>query len=135
MLVSSDHLNISQRIIQEYELDAMVEYHPALAMAELCLLTKELKNKQAWKDNREMANLIIIHPHTFAGADEMCRAVRKHLPEVNIIELKNGKLALTTPHEHALDVLEEPPIIVSDTIDANELNMLLDIPISREDEQ
>jgi hypothetical protein len=60
------------------------------------------------------------------GLPFLMKALRQHLPDVEISTMKDGQLQSMNDNSHAVDTLEDPPIIHAESVDADELSMLLD---------
>ena len=118
--------------MQKYELNATFEHHPSLAMAEICLLQKAMGDSQAWSEDSPSPHLLLVHTSKMLDAQLMVDSIRKYLPHVRISELRDGRLESYENFGAVVDMLEDPPIIHSESIDADELSMLLD-PSPQED--
>ena len=60
------------------------------------------------------------------GLQEMQKAIRQYLPDVEISTIKDGQMQSIHDDSAVVDSLEDPPIIVAESVDADELSMLLD---------
>jgi hypothetical protein len=56
----------------------------------------------------------------------MLKAIRQYLPDIEISTIKNGQLQSIHDDSAIVDTLEDPPIIHAESVDADELSMLLD---------
>ncbi|MBC8310297.1 MAG: hypothetical protein H8E83_07280 [Planctomycetes bacterium] len=126
VLVPLERIDAAKDIAQKYELNAIFEHHPTLAMAEICLLQKAMSNSKAWSEDSPSPHLLLVHISKMQDTEVMVDAIRKYLPNVRISELRNGRLEPFENHGAVVDMLEDPPIIHSEAIDADELSMLLD---------
>ncbi len=134
VLVPLERIDAAKDVAQKYELTATIEHHPSLAMAEICLIDKELKNSQAWNGDSSNPHLLLIHTSELDEAQIMVDSIQKYLPHVRISELRDGRIEEIENHGAIVDTLEDPPIIHSDSIDADELSMLLDPAPQKVDE-
>lgn len=126
ILVPRCAIETADHIALKFELDAIIEHHPALAMAETCLLHRESTSKQAWNSPARSIRLVIIHADKLEDTHRMVNALHKYIPNVQIEELRDGQLV---PFEHGgevVDSITEHPIVQTDSVDADELSMLLD---------
>jgi hypothetical protein len=121
-----DHIEAARQIVDKFQLTATLEHHPSLAMAEVCLLHQQITSKQAWVGDSSFAHLVLIHTNEMLDVQRMVDAIRKYLPQVAISELRDGHIEHIDNKCDAINELNEPPIIHSEAIDADELSMLLD---------
>ena len=121
-----ERINAAHHIAQRFELDATFEHHPALAMAEICLLHQQASSVQAWNADVSEFHLILVHATELTGVQQMIDSVRRYLPHVIVSELRDGRIERIENHGAIVDALEEPPMIHSESVDADELSMLLD---------
>lgn len=126
VLVPLERIDAAHHVAQRFEIDATFEHHPALAMAEICLLHQQAKSQQAWNSEVSELHLILIHASELTGVQQMVDSLSKYLPHVLVSELRDGRIELIENHGAIIDALEEPPIIHSEAVDADELSMLLD---------
>ena len=126
VLVPLNSIDAAYQVAQKFELNATYEHHPALAMAEICLLHQQAKSSQAWNGSARAPHLLLIHVDELHGVHSMIDSVRKYLPHILISELRDGHIERIENHGAIVDSLEEPPVIHSEAIDADELSMLLD---------
>ena len=135
VLVPLNSINAAHHIAQKYELNATFEHHPSLAMAEICLIHQRLKSLQAWNGDSPIPHLVLIHATDIPEVKQMMESIRKYLPHVKISELRDGRIERIENCGAVVDALEEPPIIHSEAVDADELSMLLDNSPQEADEQ
>lgn len=121
-----ERIDAAHHIAQRFEMDATFEHHPALAMAEICLLHQQANSVQAWNTDISELHLILIHATELTGVQQMIDSVRRYLPHVMVSELRDGRIERIENHGAIVDALEEPPMIHSGSVDADELSMLLD---------
>jgi|TARA_B100000959_G_C14920993_1_gene599512 hypothetical protein len=126
VLVPLDRIDAAKHIVDKFELSAVYEHHPALAMAEVCLLHQHATSVQAWNSKPNEVQLILVHANEMNGTTKMVHAVRKYLPNVCLSELRNGQLENIDNDGSVVDLLEDHPIVHTEPIDATELSMLLD---------
>jgi hypothetical protein len=126
VLVPLERIDAAHHIAQRFEFDATFEHHPGLAMAEICLLHQQANSVQAWNADVSELHLILIHATELTGVQPMIDSVRRYLPHVIVSELRDGRIEQIENHGAIVDALEEPPMIQSESIDADELSMLLD---------
>ena len=126
VLVPLERIDAAHHVAQRFELNATFEHHPALAMAEICLLHQQANSVQAWNGNTTELQLVLIHASEISGLQNMIDSIRKYLPHILISELRDGRIERIENHGAVVDALEEPPIIHSEAVDADELSMLLD---------
>jgi len=126
VLVPLERIDAAHHIVQRFEMDATFEHHPALAMAEICLLHQQANSVQAWNADVSDLHLILIHTTELTGVQLMIDSVRRYLPHVSVSELRDGRIERIENHGAIVDALEEPPMIHSEAVDADELSMLLD---------
>jgi len=135
VLVPLERIDAAHHVAQKFELHATFEHHPSLAMAEICLLHQQVQSNQAWNGEAAVPHLVLVHCGEMAEVEQMLQAMQKYLPQVRISELRNGRIEQIERHTEVVDSLEEPPIIHSELIDADELSMLLDPSPQEADEQ
>jgi hypothetical protein len=135
VLVPLERIDAAHHVAQKFELHATFEHHPSLAMAEICLLNLQLQNTQSWNGEEDSPHLVLIHCGEMADVEQMLLSMKKYLPLVRVSELKDGRIVKLERHNEAVDSLEEPPIVQSESIDADELSMLLDPSPQEADEQ
>jgi hypothetical protein len=112
--------------MQRLDLQADIEHCPLLAMAELALLHQLRRNEAAWNSAPQATLLILINTEKMDGMQEMLKSLRHYLPDVEVSTIKDGQLQSINDNSQAVDALEDPPIIHAESIDADELSMLLD---------
>ena len=126
VLVPLERIDAVHHVAQRFKLNATFEHHPALAMAEICLLHQQENSVKAWNGGSTELNLVLIHATEMHNVQIMIDSIRKYLPHVLISELRDGRIERIENHGAIVDALEEPPIIHSEPVDADELSMLLD---------
>lgn len=126
VLVPLKRIDAARHVIQRFELQATIEHHPALAMAEICLHHLQEKNAQAWNSEAQSIRLLLVHASEIDDVPSMISSIHRYVPNVQILELRNGRLEECENCSSVVDALEEPPMIHSESVDADELSMLLD---------
>ncbi len=126
VLVPLERIDAAQHVAKKFALDATFEHHPALAMAEICLLHQQTNSLQAWNCDSSSLQLIVIHAKEMKDIQRMIDSLRKYFPHVVISELRDGRIERIENHGAIVDALEESPIVHSEAVDADELSMLLD---------
>jgi len=126
VLVPLERIDAAHLVAEKFQLTATFEHHPSLAMAEVCLLNLQVNSTQAWSSKSSSIHLVLVHTKEMQQIQQMIDSIRKYLPEVRISELRNGHLEQVENHGAIIDSLDEPPIVHAESIDANELSMLLD---------
>ena len=126
VLVPLERIDAAQHVAKKFSLDATFEHHPALAMAEICLLHQQTNSLQAWNGDSSSLHLIVIHAKEMKDVQKMIDSLHKYFPHVVISELRDGRIERIENHGAIVDALEEPPIVHSEAVDADELSMLLD---------
>lgn len=134
VLSPESHRDTAQSVVEKHELNAIIMHHPALAMAELALIYQELNSQRAWKDSQQTLQLIIVQSDAIPDVDKLIASISKYFHNIQLFELREGTLAPIQNHGSIVDLLEEPPIVQSQAIDAEELSMLLDRPSSEVEE-
>ena len=125
-LVPKDRADTARQLAQKHHLRATLEYDPSLAMAELCLLHQQYKAAGAWGESPKAPQLLLVHARELVHLEEMLVAVRKYLPQTIISELRDGRIESIENPGAVVDSLENPPTNQSESVDADELSMLLD---------
>jgi|TARA_B110000196_G_scaffold162192_1_gene139353 hypothetical protein len=126
VLTPKDGVETVCKIMQRLDLQADIEHCPLLAMAELALLHQLRRNEAAWNSAPQATLLILINAEKMDGMQEMLKSLRHYLPDVEVSTIKDGQLQSINDNSQAVDALEDPPIIHAESIDADELSMLLD---------
>lgn len=126
VLVPLERIDAAHHVAQRFELNATFEHHPALAMAEICLLHQQETSVKTWNGDSTEIHLVLVHSTEMHNIEKMIDSIRKYLPHVLISELRDGRIERIENHGAVVDALEEPPIIHSEAVDADELSMLLD---------
>jgi hypothetical protein len=126
VLVPLNRIDAAHHVIKTFDLNAFIEHSPSLAMAEICLLHQRLQSVQPWNGDSPIPHLILVHTSELSEIDKMVSSIRKYLPQVRISELRNGRIEEHGNQDSVVDALEEPPIVHSEPVDADELSMLLD---------
>ena len=134
VLVPLERIDSAQQVAQKFQLTATYEHHPSLAMAEICLLRQQANSTSSWNSETPSVHLVLVHTKNMSNVSNMVDSIRKYLPDVRISELRNGQLEQVENIGKILDSLEEPPIIHSESVDADELSMLLDQTYQEVDE-
>ena len=126
VLVPLKSIDAAYQVAQKFNLNATYEHHPALAMAEICLIHQQAKSSLAWNGSAHASQLLLVQTDELLDVQSMIDSIRKYLPHVRISELRDGRIERIENHDAIVDSLEEPPVIHSEAIDADELSMLLD---------
>jgi hypothetical protein len=126
VLTPREGVEAAYKIVQRLDLQADIEHCPLLAMAELALLHQLRLNDAAWNSAPQPTLLVLINADKMEGLPFLIKALRQHLPDVEISTMKDGQLQSMNDNSHAVDTLEDPPIIHAESVDADELSMLLD---------
>ena len=69
---------------------------------------------------------MLIGADEMEGLADMLRSVTQYLPDVEISTIKDGRMLPLYDNSTAVDTLGDPPIIHAESVDADELSMLLD---------
>ena len=67
-----------------------------------------------------------INADAMIGLKAMLKAIRQYLPDVDVSTIKDGQMQSIHDDSAIVDTLEDPPIIHAESVDAEELSMLLD---------
>ncbi|MDP7008773.1 MAG: hypothetical protein QGI78_04290 [Phycisphaerales bacterium] len=126
VLTPKEGVDAACRIIQRLELKAHIEHCPLLALSELVLMHQLNRNDAAWNAAPKPTVLILINTDAIEGVADLQRALAHYLPDVEISTLKDGQIQSVKDQSHLVDNLEEPPIIHAESVDPDELSMLLD---------
>lgn len=126
VLVPLERIDAAHHVAQKFNLHATFEHHPSLAMAEICLIQQQLQSNQAWNADSTAPHLVLVHCGEMDEIEQLLHALQKYLPQVLVSELRDGRIEHIEKHTDIVDSLEEPPIVHSEQIDADELSMLLD---------
>ncbi|MBC8202863.1 MAG: hypothetical protein H8E91_03450 [Planctomycetes bacterium] len=126
VLTPKEGVEAACKIVQRLDLKADIEHCPLLAMAELALLHQLRRNDAAWNSAPQPTLLVLINADKLEGLPFLLRALGQYLPDVEISTLKDGQLQSMNDNSHVVDTLEDPPIIHAESVDADELSMLLD---------
>ena len=126
VLVPLNRIDAAHHVIKQFELNAFIEHHPTLAMAEICLLHQQLQSVRPWNGGSPRPHLVLVHTGEMEDTQTMVFSIRKYLPQVRISELRNGRIEHFENQDAVVDALTEPPIVHSEPVDADELSMLLD---------
>jgi hypothetical protein len=126
VLTPQDGVEAACRVVQRLDIQADIEHCALLAMAELGLLHQLRKNDAAWNSAPSPTLLLLINADEIVGLKAMLRAIRQYLPDVEVSTIKDGQMQSIHDDSAVVDTLEDPPIIHAETIDADELSMLLD---------
>ncbi|MDP7005817.1 MAG: hypothetical protein QF718_06370 [Phycisphaerales bacterium] len=126
VLVPAERIDAAHLLAQKNNLQITIEHDPFLAMAEICLQQQQLRTNSAWNETPNSPHLIIVHSEDFNNVNQMVDSIRRYLPSVSVSELRDGRLDSFENRGSLVDSLEEPPIIQSENVDADELSMLLD---------
>jgi hypothetical protein len=95
-------------------------------MSELALLRQLRRNDAAWNSTPQRTLLVLINADKMEGLPYLLKALYQYLPDVEISTMKDGQLQSMYDNSDAVDTLEDPPIIHAESVDADELSMLLD---------
>ena len=123
VLVPLNRTDAADLLAQKEDLQITIEHESVLAMAEICLQHQQLRTNRAWDETKPSPNV-----------EQMIDSIQRYLPNTTISELRNGRLESIDNCGSVVDSLEEPPIIQSESIDADELSMLLDEAPQRSEE-
>ena len=126
VLTPEAHLETAQSVIEKHDLKAIIMHTPALAMAELALMFQEMNSARPWKDEPQSLKVILIHTVDMAQIDSMIQSIKKYFHNIQLFELREGTIAPMHNTDEIVDNLVDPPMIQSESIDADELSMLLD---------
>lgn len=126
VLVPKDRADTARQLAQKHQLRATLEHDPSLAMAELCLLHQQYKADGAWGESPKAPQLLLVHAGELIHLEQMLVAVRKYLPHTIVSELRDGRIENIENHGAVVDSLKDPSINQSESVDADELSMLLD---------
>lgn len=134
VLVPLNRTDAADLLAQKEDLQITIEHESVLAMAEICLQHQQLRTNRAWDETKPSPHLILVHARDLANVEQMIDSIQRYLPNTTISELRNGRLESIDNCGSVVDSLEEPPIIQSESIDADELSMLLDEAPQRSEE-
>jgi len=126
VLTPKEGIEAASKIVQRLELQADIEHYPLLAMSELSLLHQLSRNDAAWNSAPQPTLLVLINADKMEGLPFLVKALGQYLPDVEISTIRNGQLQSMHDNTHVVDTLEDPPIIHAESVDADELSMLLD---------
>ena len=134
VLTPESRLDTARSVIKKHELQAIIMHDPALAMAELALMYQEANSTQAWKDEPQTIRLVLIHSDTLPHLGEMLTSVKKYFHNISLFELREGRISPMQNTDEVVDKIVDPPLIQSESVDADELSMLLDGQTNEVDE-
>ncbi len=126
VLTPQEGVEAACRIVQRLGLQADIEHCPMLAMAELALLQQLRRNDAAWNSAPQPTLLVLINADEMVDLPHLLKALNHYLPDVEVSTIKDGRLQSINDNSHTVDKLEDPPIIHAESVDADELSMLLD---------
>lgn len=126
ILTPESHLETAQNVAEKHGMYAVIMHKPTLAMAELALMLQESNSTRPWKDEPETLKLVMIHANIIPQVDAMIASIKKYFHHVQLCELREGTIAPMQNVNELVDELVEPPMIQSESVDADELSMLLD---------
>jgi len=92
-------------------------------------------NQKAWEDDKPKINLIFIQVNMTFEIKQLVLSVNKYFPNVDLLELREGQIAPLDNADSLIDSLKEPPIVQPESIDADELSMLLNGEQKEKEEQ
>ncbi len=126
VLTPKEGVEAACKIVQRLDLQADIEHCPMLAMAELALLHQLRRNEAAWNSAPQPTLLVLINAEAMDGLPHLLSALHQYLPDIEVSTIKDGRLQSINDNSHTVDELEDPPIIHAESVDADELSMLLD---------
>ena len=111
-----------------------VEHDPRMAMAEVCLLRREAKQRRGTGTDRSTAAPLILLDLTCPLTGELITAMRQHVPDIPVLHFDGT--SLNTGHEAIEVVTKQPPVIVqpprSTEVNEDELTSLLRSPAAHD---
>ena len=120
------------KTLLEEGLTPRVEHDPRMAMAEVCLLRREARQRRGTGANRSTAAPLILLDLTCQLTSELIAAMRQHVPDIPVLHFDGA--TLNTMHEADDAVTKQPPVIVqpprSTEVNEDELTSLLRSPTS-----
>lgn len=126
VLAPRDRAEAADRVVARHGWNARIEHTPELAMAELCIALGEARSRAAWCQDRDGPVLVLLGAQDMPGAEGLLSAVQAYLPEVRVCELVAGRLRSLDNPSGVIDTIPTPPGLHTETVDADELSMLLD---------
>mgnify|MGYP001249047267 CR=1 FL=1 len=125
VLVEESQGQIAKNVMQKNNINGMLVHDPAIAMAEVALASQMAINQTAWEGETPKINLIFIQVNMTSTIKQLAASVKKYFPNVDLLELREGQIASLDNSDKLMDSLKEPPIVQPESIDADELSMLL----------
>ena len=125
VLVPLERIDTAVAIAHKFEIQASYEHETPLAMAEICLLFKQAQEIQEWDASTQTVRLILMHASELPGVTQMLAGIRKYLPNVVVSELRDGRIEEIKIQRSVVDSITEMPVVHSESVDAEELSMLL----------
>ncbi|MDG1838114.1 MAG: hypothetical protein P8I91_04860 [Phycisphaerales bacterium] len=97
-----------------------VEHDPRMAMAEVCLLRREAKQRRGTGADRSTAAPLILLDLTCQLTNELIAAMRQHVPDIPVLHFDGT--SLNTVHKALDAATKQPPVIVQPprSIEVNE---------------
>ncbi len=126
VLAPRDRAEAADRVVARHGWTARIEHTPELAMAELCLALSAARGQTSWCQDRDGPILVLLGAQEMPGADGLLSAVQTYLPEVRVCELVAGRLRSLDNPSGVIDTIPTPPGLHTETVDSDELSMLLD---------
>ena len=115
------------KTLLEEGLTPRVEHDPRMAMAEVCLLRREARQRRGTGANRSTAAPLILLDLTCQLTSELIAAMQQHVPDIPVLHFDGA--TLNTMHEADDAVTKQPPVIVqpprSTEVNEDELTSLL----------
>ena len=135
VLVEESQGQIAKSVMQKNNINGMIVHEPTIAMAEVALASQMAMNQKAWEDDKPKINLIFIQVNMTSEIKQLVLSVNKYFPNVDLLELREGQIAPLDNADSLIDSLKEPPIVQPESIDADELSMLLNGEQKEKEEQ